>query len=293
MSDCLCIGSVLWDVVGTSAVAMPGGADRPGRISRHPGGVALNIAMALKQFGMRPALLSSVGQDADGDALIEACATLGLLCGHVHRSADRRTDIYMAIEDPNGLVAAIADAHTLEAAGDAVLVPLADGTLGSADAPYRGVIALDGNLTAELLQEMAQSPLLRAADLRVAPASPGKAHRLLPFLGHDSAVLYLNLEEAGVLCDTRFDSAQQAASALLSKGAARALVTHGPDAACDGHGSGLICATPRPVRATRITGAGDCFMAAHIAAEQAGADRETALNTALEAAATHVAGAPV
>jgi sugar/nucleoside kinase (ribokinase family) len=254
--------------------------------------MALNIAMALKRFGMAPVLLSAVGQDAEGDALVLACESMGLDTAHILRAAEWRTDIYMAIEEPNGLVAAIADAHTLEAAGDTILTPLSDGTLGSSDAPYQGVIALDGNLTTELLSTMAHSPLLRSADLRVAPASPGKACRLLPFLAHDSAVLYLNIEEASLLCDTRFETAQEAAAAILAKGAARVLVTNGPRAACDGHAAGLISAAPRPVNATRITGAGDCFMAAHIAAEQAGADRDTALHAALDAAATHVAGAP-
>jgi pseudouridine kinase len=44
------------------------------------------------------------------------------------------------------------------------------------------------------------------------------------------------------------------------------------------------------VLVTRITGAGDTFMAAHIASEARGSDRETALNDALSAAATYVSG---
>ena len=64
-----------------------------------------------------------------------------------------------------GLIAAIADAHSLEAAGDKILRPLADGSLGSADAPWSGLIALDGNLTTQLLADIAASPLFAAADL--------------------------------------------------------------------------------------------------------------------------------
>ncbi|HCI06511.1 MAG TPA: kinase, partial [Sulfitobacter sp.] len=51
--------------------------------------------------------------------------------------------------------------------------------------------------------------------------------------------------------------------------------------------------TPPQVLVTRITGAGDTFMAAHIAAEARGADRKTALNDALKSAATYVSGEPV
>ena len=46
-SEILCIGSVLWDVIGRSASAMRQGSDVPGRITRLPGGVAMNIAMTL------------------------------------------------------------------------------------------------------------------------------------------------------------------------------------------------------------------------------------------------------
>ena len=65
----------------------------------------------------------------------------------------------MAIEGSNGLIAAIADAHSLEAAGDKILRPLADGRLGRAERPFRGLIALDGNLTVGLLAQIAASPL--------------------------------------------------------------------------------------------------------------------------------------
>ena len=40
----------------------------------------------------------------------------------------------------------------------------------------------------------------------------------------------------------------------------------------------------------RVTGAGDTFMASHIAAERSGLAREDALRAALEAAAKFVAG---
>jgi sugar/nucleoside kinase (ribokinase family) len=47
---------------------------------------------------------------------------------------------------------------------------------------------------------------------------------------------------------------------------------------------------PPEVMVTRVTGAGDTFMAAHIAAEARGADRPAALDAALQAAALHIAG---
>jgi sugar/nucleoside kinase (ribokinase family) len=289
--DILCIGSVLWDIIGRSPTSMRLGSDVPGRITRLPGGVAMNIAMTLRRFGMTPAILTAIGRDAEGDELVAACDRLGLVTAHVYRSDDLPTDRYMAVEGANGLIAAIADAHSLEAAGDKVLRPLADGSLGTAAAPWRGPIALDGNLTESLLAEIAASPLFAGADLRVAPASPGKAGRLLPLLSHPSATLYVNLEEANILARADHATAAAAAGALLARGAHRVLVTDGGKPAAEGTaGAGVVEGHPPPVLVTRVTGAGDTFMAAHLVAERAGAPRQAALDEALRAAAIYVSG---
>lgn len=289
--DILCIGSVLWDIIGRSPAAMRAGSDVPGRIARLPGGVAMNIAMTLARFGVRPALLSAIGRDAEGSDLVAAADRMGLITAYLYRSDDLPTDRYMAIEGANGLIAAIADAHSLEAAGDKILRPLSDGRLGAADRPYPGLIALDGNLTEFLLADIARSPLFCNADLRVAPASPGKAERLLPLLSHPRAALYVNLEEAGLLAKARFADAPAAAQALLDRGAARVLVTDGGRTCAEGTaGAGVITDMPPAVMVTRVTGAGDTFMAAHIVAEQRGATRSAALSQALLAAADYVSG---
>ncbi|RKE93883.1 PfkB family carbohydrate kinase [Sulfitobacter guttiformis] len=283
--EILCIGSVLWDVIGRCDNPMRQGSDMPGRISRLPGGVAMNIAMALRRFGLTPALLSAVGRDVEGDALISACHARGLRTDLIYRSDDLPTDQYMAIEATNGLIAAIADAHSLEAAGAKILRPLENLMI-----PFTGAVALDGNLTLELLSQMARSPLLAQADLRVAPASPGKALRLMPFVQSGRGTLYVNLEEAGLLCQMQFDSSEIAASTLLERGAARAVVTDGGNPATVAAPDGTVTQTPPPVSVTRVTGAGDTFMAAHIAAELRGLAPDAALYEALNAAALYVAG---
>lgn len=287
----LCIGSVLWDVIGRTSGHMRQGSDLPGRIVRLPGGVAMNIAMTLARLGMRPALLSAIGRDREGDDLIAACNGLGMDTGHVYRPDHLPTDRYMAIEGANGLIAAIADAHSLEAAGARILDPLSDGRLGSAARPFAGLVALDGNLTAGLLGQIATDPAFAAADLRVAPASPGKADRLAPFLTHGRGTLYVNLQEAAILTGRENANAADAARALLDRGAARVLVTDGGRPMAEADADRILTRTPPEVPLTRVTGAGDTFMAAHIAAEAAGASRDGAIERALHAAATYVSGA--
>ncbi len=288
--DILCIGAVLWDIIGRTQLPMVQGNDKPGQITRIPGGVALNIAMALQRLGLQTELLSVVGDDGAGKELREACRQMGLGTDAMLVDPDLPTDVYMAIEAQGALVAAIADAHSLERAGARILDPLADGRLGSVTAPWNGPVALDGNLTEALLADIAKSPLFSQADLRIAPASPGKAERLRPFLTHPRATLYVNREEAGLLTGTNPANAIAAAEALLRAGAGRVLVTEGAQMAVDATPDSTLTQTPPPVEAIRITGAGDTFMAAHIAAEIAGATRADALHTATTTAAAYVAG---
>ena len=288
--DILCIGSVLWDMIGRTSVPMRAGMDVPGRITRIPGGVALNIAMTLRRFGLRPALLSAIGRDAEGEELVAACANLGLEMGAIYVSEDLPTDRYMAVEGANGLIAAIADAHSLEAAGDRVLTPMRNGTFGSEGSPWTGPVALDGNLTEQLLADIARSRLFARADLRVAPASPGKAERLTPLLGHPNATFYVNREESGLLTKTEPADSTEAARAMRDAGARRVLVTDGGRSACYADDDGIVDIAPPPVMVARVTGAGDTFMAAHIAAELRGESPSNALSTAVRSAAQYVAG---
>ncbi|WP_425038785.1 PfkB family carbohydrate kinase [Primorskyibacter sp. S187A] len=290
MTNVLCIGSVLWDVIGRTANHVGMGSDVPGRITQIPGGVAFNIAMTLHRFGLTPALITSIGRDKEGEALIAECNEMGLITDYIYRSDDLATDRYMAIEGAGGLVAAIADAHSLETAGEKILRPVLDGTLSATGKPFGGLIALDGNLTEALLARIASDPAFAAADLRVAPASPGKAQRLAPFLSTPSATLYVNLEEAGILCQDTFETAHDAARALVKRGALRALVTNGGAMAADATSEAVLEAHPPEVLVTRVTGAGDTFMAAHMAYEYRGLDRQSALGDALTAAARYVAG---
>jgi sugar/nucleoside kinase (ribokinase family) len=285
--DILCIGSVLWDIIGRTPSSMRVGSDVPGRITRLPGGVAMNIAMTLARFGLTPGLLTAIGRDAEGDDLMRACTARGTITDLVYRSDDLPTDRYMAVEGANGLIAAIADAHSLEAAGDKILLPMTDGRLTR---PYTGPIALDGNLTVELLAEIARSELFAGAALHVAPASPGKADRLQPFIAAGRGTLYVNLEEAGLLCKQSFESAEAAATALRDRGVDRALVTDGGRSSSLASAAGTVSAAPPQVLVARVTGAGDTFMAAFIAAEQRGQSEPEALRFALQAAATYVSG---
>jgi len=292
MKSPLCIGAVHWDIIGTAFATLAIGNDVPGIVRRAPGGVAFNIAAALARAmpGAAPILRAAVGDDADGAALIAACAAVGIETGHILWLADTATDAYLAIEGPGGLIAAICDARALARAEGELPAPLEDGRIAGPGAPFEGIIVADGNLAPETLARIAGNPALAEADLRLASAAPAKAAHLRAALTHPRATIYLNLAEARVLLASDVSDTRAAASALLDLGAARALVTDGerPIALACRLGPHHV-AHPARVVPQGVTGAGDALMAAHIAAEAAGLPPDAALAAALCAAARHIA----
>lgn len=288
LPEILAIGSVFWDVVGRAARPMERGADVPGRIIRQPGGVATNIAAALARNGLNVALLGVVGHDPEGDELLAALARMGIDIRYLYRDGHLATDRYIAIEDPDGLLGAVADARALETAGLAILSALSDGRLADAANPWRHLVMLDSNLPETLLRDLAGGAMFARADLRLAAASPDKAVRLKAFLWHGRATFYLNLAEAAALSGQTHADTAGAAACLRSIGVARAIVTDGPRAATQLWGEHLASLHPPTVAVTRITGAGDAMMAAHIAAETRGLAAADAFAAAIEAAARHI-----
>ncbi|MCC5957180.1 MAG: kinase [Natronohydrobacter sp.] len=282
--DILCLGAAHWDVIGRSAAPVTTGDDLPGVIRTRPGGVALNIAHALAGQGLRPALLSAIGRDAEGVALVDWLQATGIDTRFLHRPETLPTDRYMAIEGPEGLVAAIADSTALENDGANVITALKRADL----AHWRGPVVLDSGFAPDLLAELAERGIAQATPLRLTSAAPAKAHRLRPFL-QSRATFTLNRHEAATLLGHPLPDSMSAAHALLTAGAARAIITDGAHAATDADGHRTLTLPPPIVPLQRVTGAGDVFLAAHIAAEAHGLDRSAALAHALQQAAHHVA----
>ncbi|OUS08588.1 hypothetical protein A9Q96_03870 [Rhodobacterales bacterium 52_120_T64] len=285
----LCIGSALWDTIASASCDMQPGHDVAGIIRRRPGGVALNIALALVERGRPASLLTTIGNDAQGDELIVKLEAAGVDCQYVTR-IDDPTDNYLAIETTSGVVfGAIADCASLEKAGDSILAPVRDGRLGTVDNPWKGSVVIDGNLPVSTLESIAENQDFKAAHLSFVPASPGKAERMRAALKAQSATLFVNKGEAEILCNRAMANSIEASEALCKMGAHRAIVTDGPNesALCDENG--VISVTPPQVEAKTTTGAGDVFLAAFVGAEMASTlPLPEIMEAAVKAAADHV-----
>ena len=285
------MGSLLWDVVGRLKGEATFGEDRAGTITRRPGGVAYNIAKRLADLKRPITLLACLGDDLAGHELLQHCNKVGINVEFIHQGTSLRTDSYMVVEDDQGAVIAVADAASLEAFGQDIMLPLLDGRLSSNETPCALHLIIDGNFTAAQMDFIAHSNAFSTCELFIAPASTGKVDRLKPLFNHPKAVLYCNLKEANILCGMGCRSVEDAALGLVSLGFKRALVTNGPQSACDAQiGRAPILSQPKHVKARLITGAGDLFMATHIHRTLNGDTARAALKTSLDAAADYISG---
>ncbi|MEL6598744.1 MAG: PfkB family carbohydrate kinase [Pseudomonadota bacterium] len=277
-----CIGAFHWDTVAHATHSLDPGADVPGVVRRSPGGVAYNVANELIHHGFNAQLLSVVGRDSDGDALLNLCALRGIDTDMVIRHPTLRTDQYVAIEGRGGaLFGAIADTLALDEIGISLLDPLRQRR-------FNGVVVVDGNLSPHVLAELAAASSLRDADMRVVPASPDKAPRLRDFLVMTECTIYANLAEANAILNGEHAQAEAAARDLAALGARMAVVTNGSASAAIARSGLVYSATPPPVIAGSVTGAGDAFVAGHIAAQLRGEMDWNALKGGLQSAARHM-----
>ena len=265
-----CFGAAHWDYI---AQAHPGhfGPDRPGTVHTRPGGVAANVALGLAGLGFSVDLLTVVGRDPDGEALLATLNAAGVRTSNTLISDDVPTGRYVAVEDETGeLAGAVADCRAIDG--------LPAGGLAKEAVAEARFWFVEANLPAPILEEIASAA--PRPSIIANPVSPARAGRLRGILDR-IAILYCNRGEAEEICGASFSNSDEAAQALRRKGVTRAVVTDGPAAVCDASADGIVCAEPDLAGFASATGAGDAFLSRHLAAIIAEMSPMTALHAAL------------
>jgi pseudouridine kinase len=96
------IGATGMDIKGRAAEPLRTGTSVTGVVVSSLGGVARNVAENLARLEVPTVLLSAVGQDYDGDHLIQHTAAAGVDVSRVLRLPDVHTGSYVALLDPHG-----------------------------------------------------------------------------------------------------------------------------------------------------------------------------------------------
>jgi pseudouridine kinase len=242
-------------------------SSNPAVLTESFGGVARNVAENLVRLGLPVELLTAVGDDVQGAALLRQAKALGIgtrACLVVKGAA---TGTYTALLNPDGeLVVAMADMAVLEALTPAAL------PRGPRWASARTRVA-DLNLPPRLLAALLEDARRQGAAVVVVAVSEPKMERL-PASLEGVSTLILNAGELATRVGRRLDRPGALAAAcleVLDQGAAGVVVTLGSAGVvcCDGARAPRHLPAPR-ARVVDVTGAGDAFAAGVVA----GLDRD-------------------
>jgi pseudouridine kinase len=220
----LVIGAAGVDMVGRLSGELEEGTSTPARIRIAFGGVARNVAENLARLSQPCVLLTAVGEDVSGRALIAVLNEAGVDVSAVRMISGQTTGAYLAVVDSRGrLRVALDDMTALQA-----LTPEA---LHELEPLFRsaGMVFFDANLSAEAIAEVIRLAQKAGVPVSADPTSRHLAARLTPHLKR----MYLitpNAGEAEILLGRGISqedpaNAVQAAQELVVRGVCIALIS--------------------------------------------------------------------
>ena len=254
-AELVCIGGANIDRKLRTLATLQMGTSNPSVQFEAFGGVARNVAENLARLGLPTQLISAVGDDAAGSALLAQAASIGVSTQHTWVAPGAATGSYTAVLDDRGqMLLALA------------AMPLTDQLTpqflkqSSAQRTRARLTVLDLNLPAISVAALLEEARDRGHALVVVAVSEPKMNRLPQDL-RGLQCLILNRGELQALLPEARDDAQ-AFAALHGRGVRQIVLTQGSD--------GVICSQAgEPVRhlpaaavdVVDVTGAGDAFAA--------------------------------
>lgn len=255
----VCIGGSNVDRKLRSLRALQMGESNPARQRETPGGVARNVAENLVRLALPVRLLSAVGDDPAGRALLDELQQLGADTSGSLRLAGRNTGSYTAVLDPAGaMVLALAEMQVTEALTPEFLRQTAPLRAGA------GLTVADLNLPADSMARLAAEALAQQRPLLLVAVSAPKMARLPEDLRGVACLLLNEGELAAVLGRALATPADVDAAwlALRARGLRQLVVTRGSAGLLHSGADAALHALPAPAVTVRdVTGAGDAFAA--------------------------------
>ncbi|RFB79712.1 carbohydrate kinase family protein [Methylovirgula sp. 4M-Z18] len=284
------VGGASFDVKARAHAPPIRHTSNPGETHVTFGGVARNIAENLARLGQRVSLISALGRDPQGDAILAHAQELGIDCSQMLHS-DQPTASYTAVLAPDGeLDIAVSSFDILQA-----LTP--DEAEARARAlPRADWIVADTNLAPLTLVALARLAQEQGARFALDPVSVAKAPRALAVLDArlPIALLTPNLQELAELGGTIMDrdsDFEAAKNRLHARGVTHLIMGAGHSGVFISEYAGDARRRHVPslaVRALDVTGAGDAAFAGALYALAQGADLERAAKLGQAAAALTV-----
>ena len=282
-------GGATVDRVSVTAGPAVLGASNPGTSRAAPGGVGLNLACNLGRLGHRVRLVTRIGRDAEGTAILRAAEAAGVDMGQTSVSETSPTGSYQAaFDEAGGLVIGIADM--------AISDEITPETLGPAAlrSPAGDLWALDANLPAATLAFLAGEARAAGRALAALAVSPAKALRLAPVLERLALIFANRAEAAALLGDLAGEgqlSAAELAQALAAASSGSVVISDSAGPLAAASGSTVRSFAPLPASVKSVNGAGDALAAGTIHGLALGQSLFEAVQFGLAAAAITVESA--
>lgn len=250
----------------------------PARVTRSFGGVARNVAENLARLGAGVALLSRVGDDEGGQALLNDAARAGIDTTPVLRERDAVTSEYAAMLDPHGdLVIGAGAAQAVEE------IPIAYLEQQWTRVRNAGWLFMDCNVSAEALAWCIGRARTSSLNIAVDAVSDAKSARLPADLG-GVALLVLNRSEAAAYLREEL-APEEAAIALRAHNARRVILTLGAQGIVAAEQDRIERIAALRAQCVDATGAGDALIAAVLYELASGNSFTAAARTGVLAAA--------
>lgn len=275
----VCVGGAAIDRSYRAVGALVRDSSNPVRGRAHHGGVARNVAESLARLDLTTRLVSAVGDDEAGRALLADLRERDVDISHVAILPGAATATYVAVLESDGRLA-------IGLSDMAILAALDASRIAACSAAFAGAawVFSDCNLDSAALARLIESAHAAGARVAIDTVSVAKAPHVAGLLARID-LLFLNRDEARALASRPADDPVRLAQDLHARGVAAVVLTSGDAGAivADAHGTARVPAVPATLR--DATGAGDALTAATLAALARGASLVEAVRDGTLAAA--------
>jgi pseudouridine kinase len=255
----LCIGAANLDRKLRTLGKLVPGTSNPASQSESFGGVARNVAENLARLGADVGLVTAVGMDAAGAALLAHAERLGIDTRGVLRLEDAATGTYTAVLDNNGEMAvALADMALYDRLTPEVLAAR------QAQRANAALIVADLNLPHDTVAALVAGAARDGVPLVLVGVSGPKMARL-PRELHGAHLLIVNESEMSARAGRTLHSEadfDDACREVQAQGVRDVVVTRGARGVLYTSAQGLGRLSAPPADVVDVTGAGDAFAAA-------------------------------
>jgi pseudouridine kinase len=219
----LVIGAAGVDIIGRLRTDLEPRTSSPGIIRTSFGGVARNVAENLARLGQPVSLISVVGQDENGDQLLENTRTAGVNIDAVLHSSQYPTGTYLAIINIDGEMQYGLDDMRVISGLTPEYIQSVEGLFDQA-----ALIFLDMNIAKDTLRKVMTFARRKRIPVCADPTSQTLAGKLKPYLSQ-LWMIVPNSREAAILCERTFNQsnrreAAEAAQCLVSQGVEIAII---------------------------------------------------------------------